>query len=224
MLELEERSSAVFDRSFCMRSPTGWDFWEPFACARRGTGVNAIIGSQAARPNTVIVADAHGRNNALDEHTMTADFSTVYAEYRDRLIRALAMSIGDDGLAGEAVDEAFTRALHRWHIVGSFAEPQAWVYRTARNWTMSRFRRRRRDIKFAPKVARPEALDIEPADPAIAAALAGLTQEHRDVLVLRYYLDWPVSAVADALEVAPGTVKSRTSRALNELNRLLGET
>lgn len=151
------------------------------------------------------------------------DFGAVYTGHRDRLVRALAIAIGDDALAEEAIDEAFTRALHRWHLVGAFDEPQAWVYRTARNWATSRFRRRARDRKFAGALARPEVTDIAPPDPALAEALRSLSPEHRDVLVLRYYLDWSINATADALEVSPGTVKSRTNRALNELNRLLGE-
>jgi len=133
------------------------------------------------------------------------------------------MAIGDDALATEAVDEAFTRALHRWHAVGSFDEPAAWIYRTARNWATSRFRRRSRDRRFAAEVARPESVEAETPDPALAQALRALPADQRNVLVLRYYLDWTIGATADALDVSPGTVKSRTNRALNELNRMLGE-
>ena len=152
-----------------------------------------------------------------------ADFAAIYTAHRDRLARALAITLGDDSLATEAVDEAFTRALHRWHLIGAFDEPQAWVYRTARNWATSRFRRRARDRKFAPTIAGPESIETEPADPALAKALRSLPTEHRNVLVLRYYLDWSINATAQALEISPGTVKSRTSRALHELNRLLGD-
>ena len=152
-----------------------------------------------------------------------ADFASVYSVHRDRLARALSIAVGDDALAAEAVDEAFTRALHRWQLVGAFDEPQAWVYRTAQNWATSRFRRRSRDRKYATRVAQPDAVDAPPADPALASALRDLPVEHRNVLILRYYLDWSINATAEALEVSPGTVKSRTNRALNELNRRLGD-
>lgn len=151
------------------------------------------------------------------------DFASVYAGHRDRLVRALAITLGDDALAEDAVDEAFTRALHRWNLVGAFDEPQAWVYRTARNWATSRFRRLARDRKFASTMARPEVVDPALVDPALAHALRQLPAEHRNVLVLRYYLDWSINATAAALEISPGTVKSRTNRALNELNRRLGD-
>lgn len=151
------------------------------------------------------------------------NFATVYENDRSRLVRALALSLRDDALANEAVDEAFTRAYHRWNTVGSFDEPQAWIYRTAHNWATSRFRRHSRDRKYAAKIARPEVTVDTPPDPALASALADLPADQRQVLVLRYYLDWTIDACAEALDVAPGTVKSRTNRALKELNRTLGD-
>lgn len=154
---------------------------------------------------------------------MSADFAAVYSAHRERLVRALSISLNDNTLAEEAVDEAFTRALHRWNAVGSFDEPAAWVYRTARNWATSRFRRRSRDRRFAPKIAQREMVDAPTPDPQLASALQTLPADQRNVLVLRYYLDWSIDATADALDISPGTVKSRTNRALQELNRLLGE-
>ncbi len=154
---------------------------------------------------------------------MSVDFSTFYAAERNRLVRGLSLALGDDALANEAIDEAFTRALHRWHVVGTFDEPQAWVYRTAKNWATSRFRRRSRDRRFAPKIATPEASVDPTPDPQLADALKRLPEDQRNVLVLRYYLDWTIEAAAEALDVSAGTVKSRTNRALSELNRLLGE-
>ena len=60
------------------------------------------------------------------------------------------------------------------------------------------------------------------ADPAIAAAIARLPLDQRSVVVLRYYLDWSTEEVAEALGVAPGTVKSRLHRALRRLESSLG--
>ncbi len=165
-----------------------------------------------------------GQRARVGVRGMTSTFESVYRAHRDELVRALSLALNDEGLAAESVDEAFTRALHRWHLVGTFPTPQAWVYRTARNHAMSRFRRKSRDRRYAHKVGTPTLVDDRLPDPALADALRRLPDDQRNVLVLRYYLDWTVDAVADVLDVSPGTVKSRTSRALNELNRLLGGT
>ena len=156
--------------------------------------------------------------------TVKHEFESVYRRHRHELVRALSITLQDDALAAEAVDEAFTRALHRWHVVGDFDNPQAWVYRTARNWATSRFRRRSRDQRYAHKVGRPESTSDVMPDPQLTNAVAALPVDQRNVLVLRYYLDWSVGSIADALDVSPGTVKSRTSRALAELKRKLGES
>ncbi len=151
----------------------------------------------------------------------THDFQHIWRLHRDEMIRALAISTGDGASATDAVDEAFVRALHRWHVVGDFDRPQAWIFRTARNQARSRFRRLRRDRRYAPRIARSETTDpIEPSTD-LETAIAGLPDDLRTVLVLRYYLEWPIADVAEALDLSPGTVKSRTHRALTECRRLL---
>ncbi len=147
------------------------------------------------------------------------DFQTIWRGHRDEMIRALAISTGDVDLAQESVDEAFVRALHRWHVVGDFERPQAWIFRTARNHATSRFRRLRRDRRFAPSVARDEHVDAAEPLTDLQRALTSLPEDLRTILVLRYQLDWSIETVADVLEISPGTVKSRTHRALEECRR-----
>jgi DNA-directed RNA polymerase specialized sigma24 family protein len=52
---------------------------------------------------------------------------------------------------------------------------------------------------------------------AVARSLAALTDDQRTAVVLRYYLDLTERQMATVLGVAPGTVKSRLSRALGRL-------
>lgn len=204
------------------------DFWEPLTGARRREGVEPRattglldVGARTGSARTMPSRSERARTAAV-RSDMTAAFEDVFAAHRDQLVRALSVTLRDDALAAEAVDEAFTRALHRWHVVGSFENPQAWVYRTARNWATSSFRRRSRDRRYAHRVGTPDASSDSLPDPALTEALSSLSDDHRNVLVLRYYLDWSVESIADALDISSGTVKSRTHRALTELNRKLG--
>jgi len=57
----------------------------------------------------------------------------------------------------------------------------------------------------------------------VAAALARLTQEHRDVLRECYFRGGSVAQAAHALGIAPGTVKSRTYYALRVLRLTIEE-
>ena len=55
----------------------------------------------------------------------------------------------------------------------------------------------------------------------VAKALAKLSDNHRAIVVGRYYLDWSEAELAAAFDLAPGTVKSRLSRALTNLQQHL---
>ena len=51
----------------------------------------------------------------------------------------------------------------------------------------------------------------------IEHAFGGLSPDHRVVVVLRYYLEWEPTEIANALGVAPGTIRSRLHYALEAL-------
>jgi RNA polymerase sigma-70 factor, ECF subfamily len=57
----------------------------------------------------------------------------------------------------------------------------------------------------------------------VAAALGRLAQEHRDVLRECYFRGSSVAQAADALGIAPGTVKSRAYYALRSLRLAIEE-
>jgi RNA polymerase sigma factor (sigma-70 family) len=146
-------------------------------------------------------------------------FDTFYAEARPRLVRALALTLGDVELATDAIDEALARAVARWPKIEHLDNPAGWVYRVALNWSTSVLRRRRRRREL---YARIERNDDQPprrfeSDVALAQAVSDLPIDLRAVVVCRFFLDLDVNSTALALGVRPGTVKSRLSRALAAL-------
>ena len=48
-----------------------------------------------------------------------------------------------------------------------------------------------------------------------------LSIDHRAVVVLHHYLDWPLERVADALGIPPGTARSRLHHAMRGLRAAL---
>jgi RNA polymerase sigma factor (sigma-70 family) len=152
------------------------------------------------------------------ETPVVLGFDGFYRTSRDRLYRALVVTIRDRDLAIEAIDEAMTRAAERWAVVGEYDFPEGWVYRVALNWSRSVLRRRR------PIVADSEAVWDSLPDPDVARAVASLPLRLRTVVVARYYLDWSVPQIADRLDIPIGTVKSRLHRALERVERSLGRT
>lgn len=145
-------------------------------------------------------------------------FEGFYRDHRDRIARALALTLGDDALGFEATDEAMARAYERWSSVSGYENAEGWVYRTGLNWARSWLRRRKRAADKAPLVAATGSVPDRHVDVDLADALATLSDDQRAVVVLRFYSDWSVEDTADALGIAPGTVKSRLSRALAALS------
>ena len=61
-------------------------------------------------------------------------FEDFYRGGRDRVVRALALTLGDAHLAAEATDEAMARAFQRWDRVARLDNPGGWVYRISGNY------------------------------------------------------------------------------------------
>ena len=154
---------------------------------------------------------------------MRADFTTFYADEAPRLVRAVALAVGDPALAEDAVAEAFARAWARWPQVSTHDSPAAWVMRVALNESNSRFRRRRVERRKAHVVARPEAaVDPEPDDDTVWVAVAALPRRERRLVALRYVADLTQPEIAEALGLPPGTVASGLHRARHRLGLALG--
>ncbi len=152
-------------------------------------------------------------------------FEDFYRAEWASIRRAVGFVVSDREVARECVDEAMTRAYERWHQVSVMDRPAGWVYRVAINVARNRGRRSKveRDKQPPPPLAAVPGADAV-ADPAIAAAIARLPLDQRSVVVLRFYLDWSTEEVAEAIGVAPGTVKSRLHRALRRLESSLRES
>ena len=150
---------------------------------------------------------------------LEADFATFYEPCRERVARALAITLSDRDLALDSVDEALVRAYQRWSKVGALDNPNGWVYRVALNHATSRLRRARRH-QTALRGAMRHA-ELTPHDPAIAAALERLSIDHRAVVVCRLLLGWSEADTAEALRIRPGTAKSRLHRAVQRLEHEL---
>lgn len=177
---------------------------------------------QSGQPN---LAGVTAGNAAADGPPSVAldvlSFEVFFARHHPTLVRALSLALGDVELGRDAAAEGFVRALQRWNRVSRYDNSAGWVYRVGLNWARSRRRKTVREVAAHPTeraFASPEP-EFE-----LATALRSLSLDHRAVVVGRYYLDWSEAEVAAALDVAPGTVKSRLSRALDRLNGTLAAT
>jgi RNA polymerase sigma-70 factor (sigma-E family) len=150
-------------------------------------------------------------------------FGDVFFAHAARLVR-LAALLGDDD-PEDVVQEAFCKLYDaRTRLRGP--NPVPYLNRIVVNEVRDRHRRRgvaRRDahlLVFA-DVA-PTGLETGDRE-ALLEALAALPQRQREALVLRYWLDLPLSEIADAMAIRVGTVKSQISRGLDQLQATLDD-
>lgn len=142
------------------------------------------------------------------------------AEHR-RLVGALTLWCGDREVAEEVVQEALARAYRDWQRVQHLDQPAAWVRRVAINLATSRFRRWQAEGRATGRLGGRRAEDHYDPDVSqelmVRRALAELSEAQRTTLVLRYYLDVPVSEVADLTRRSESAVTSLTQRAIEAL-------
>ena len=131
---------------------------------------------------------------------------------------------GDWGLAEDLLQTALARSYLRW---GRIDDHEGYVRRVLVNTYSSWWRRRWRG-----EVPHGELPDTVPDDrwgdvdarAALWAALARLPRRMRAVVVLRFHEDMTEAAVADALGISVGTVKSQCAKALAKLREDTGLT
>jgi RNA polymerase sigma-70 factor (ECF subfamily) len=127
-----------------------------------------------------------------------------YAGFRN----ALTPVAGSREAARDAVQEAFARALRDARRLRRHESAAAWVWQIALNLALrERGRGATDDIPDDLTIVEPE------RDPDLAAAIQTLPPRRRLILFLRYYADFSYAEIAEAMEVAPGTVAATLAQA-----------
>ncbi|HEY1133119.1 MAG TPA: SigE family RNA polymerase sigma factor [Nocardioides sp.] len=148
------------------------------------------------------------------------EFSDFVASRWSRLVRSAVLLGCSAAEAEDLVQTALERCLRKWSLVRAADDQDAYVHRVLIN-TFTSSRRRRwtgeRPTAVLPEEHSPDRSDEVDVADAVMRALRALTPEQRAVVVLRYYAHLTEQQTAAALGVAPGTVKSRLSRAMRVL-------
>lgn len=147
------------------------------------------------------------------------DFETFYASEFQRVFKAVYLCCSDRPLAHDATQEAFQLAFVRWRRLSRESWAGGWVMTTALN-LMRKDRKRPRDADLS-RVAPAPAFDRY--DTELLDLLRELPQRQRAAVLLYYVADMPVRDVAEAMDVAEGTVKALLAQARDKLRTTLGD-
>jgi RNA polymerase sigma-70 factor (ECF subfamily) len=166
-------------------------------------------------------------------------FEQLFQQYHRGIYNTVFQMTHNDADAADLTQEVFVRA---YRALPRLQTPEAftsWLYRIAvnlsRNWLRDRGRVRVESLEL-PGEEGEEGSTREIADPSgdpaalaqtkdmqerVQKAIAGLSPDHRQVVTLHHMEGMPVEEIAQVIGCSIGTVKSRLSRARENLKRKL---
>jgi RNA polymerase sigma factor (sigma-70 family) len=154
-------------------------------------------------------------------------YGMLVARHQTVAFRTAYVITGQAADAEDAAQEGFIKARA---ALGRFREGapfRPWLLTIVANEARNRRRAAGRRLALAGRAAAAEMRTPVPLPEAqalagddrreLAAAIAKLAPDHREVIALRFLLDLSEAECAAALGCRPGTIKSRLSRALAKL-------
>lgn len=169
-------------------------------------------------------------DEALIARTARGDreaFAQLFGAYAGKVKGYLVRLGAPPAAAEDLMQDAMVSV---WRRAASFdatkAKASTWIFVIARNAWIDKLRRERTELAYRQTVLVSEESEDEAPDEAamrgrtedqVAAALATLSDEQRQVVQLSFFEDRPHSEIAAHLSLPLGTVKSRLRLALIKL-------
>jgi RNA polymerase sigma-70 factor, ECF subfamily len=138
--------------------------------------------------------------------------------------------LGNRHLAEDAAQEAMARIFRGLDAFDSQRAIEPWARKVATNTILNELRRHKRapipaewiaDVDDSDSAATANGIALAEEAAPIREAVAGLPPEKRVIVVLHYWLDYPLRDIATMLEIPMGTVASHLSRAREQLRARL---
>lgn len=162
-----------------------------------------------------------------------AEFDDIYQRHTREVWALVYARWLNADVAQDIMQETFLRLWKQWQEGGAILNPRAWLLRVARNlaedYAKSAFRRngtqppqtmngvKGREIVPLEKMERDETFG------QLRQELEQLAPPDREILTLRYALDYNANQIAEILDINPTAVHMRLSRARQRLADRLTE-
>lgn len=160
----------------------------------------------------------------------SSTFEPIIKTYQDRIYNLCYYLLGNPQDAEDAAQEVFIKAFRNLKGFRPEASLYTWLYRIGVNTCLDQ----KRKLRPEPLGNESQAEGLASTEPsperryeskeigqAINSALEHLSKNSRAVIVLKEIEGLPYEEIAEVLNASVGTIKSRLSRAREELRRLL---
>lgn len=181
---------------------------------------------EAEQPNTWSEDDL----KALARDNRRAAVDVMVRKFRERLYYHALYIVKSQDEAYDIVQEVFIRAIREPRLFEDDFRIRAWLFRVTSNLCFNQVRDRNRRGAILDAAPREDSAMAGQMDRVlqgeqrgeVLAAIDQLTEEHREILLLRYYDDLSYAEIAEVLNIKLGTVMSRLSRARTRLAEVMG--
>ncbi len=161
-----------------------------------------------------------------------AAMEAVIQKYREPLYFHARYIVKDHQEAYDVVQEVFIKAMRETRLFDDEFKIKAWLFRVTSNLCFNQVRNRKRRGAILDTMMKPEAFGADQVETVFAgeqreevmASLEQLSDDHKEILLLRYYDDLSYAEISDVLQVKLGTVMSRLSRARMRLMAVMEES
>ncbi|MGZ0049602.1 RNA polymerase sigma factor [Brevibacillus gelatini] len=176
-----------------------------------------------------IKRSAQPSDPASGDYYESRPFTELYDEYFDRVNRYLRCRVQSTWDADDLTTVVFLKALEKFDQYSRTSPFASWIFRIAHN-TYVDFMRKNRELP----VDQEEFLGSEPDDTwqperqaltneeirLLRDRLDLLSQDQKDVLMLRYFADLKISQVAEVLGKSESSIKMISYRGLQKLQKM----
>ncbi len=159
-------------------------------------------------------------------------YETLVRRYEEPVFRLAYLLLGDPDDAQDVAQDTFIRAYHHLRRFDAERPLRPWLLQITRNLARNRQRALGRywaaisrafaGVSLVDRSAEAEHTQRWEVQ-ALWDAIRQLDRPDQEIIYLRYFLELSVDETADVLNVQPGTVKSRLSRALGRLRGVVQE-
>lgn len=157
-------------------------------------------------------------------------YDVLVARWEDKIRGASYRLLGSEDEARDAAQEAFLKAYKGLPAFKGEAQFSSWLYRIAVNLCRDRLRRRKGKTLVSLEALEEAGPVIATREPgahdlvqqldlrrAVRRAIAELSEEQREVVILKEYQGLTFLEIAQALDLPVSTVKTRLYRGLGQL-------
>ena len=188
------------------------------------------MATQRPKSNPAAVNQPH---HVADMKQPSLNFYSIFDQYHDRLIKFVAITVKNELVVDDIVQEAFVRAHSKIDTLKDHDKIGSWLFRIAYRLCMDHFRKESRKapeeiggfqgVNISDDFTTEKKLEQHQMSICVQNQMLLLPENYRTVIWLFDVLGFTLKEIADVLELSVENVKIRLHRARNKFKSILNQ-